>query len=167
MELKVKKTIVDELGYLAKLENDSFEVNAKYFENGVIPPLPEEDEEKYSFKALSEQKDTETLTIFYKNEIVGGVIVKDIEPKAKEVLLFFIAPEMQGKNIGQKALNIVEKMYPKIETWRLVTPTQVLRNAVFYINKCGYSIVKVDEWDKEKECGMFVFEKKCGGNEND
>ena len=44
---------------------------------------------------MSEQKDTETLTIFYKNEIVGGVIVKDIEPKAKEVLLFFIAPEMQ------------------------------------------------------------------------
>ena len=167
MELKVKKTIVEELGYLVKLESDSFEVNAKYFENGVIPPFPEEDEEKYSFKALSEQKDTETLTIFYKNEIVGGVIVKDIEPKAKEVLLFFIAPEMQGKNIGQKALNIVEKMYPKIETWRLVTPTQVLRNAVFYINKCGYSIVKVDEWDKEKECGMFVFEKKCEGNKND
>lgn len=99
MELKVKKTIAEELGYLAKLESDSFEVNAKYFENGVIPPFPEEDEEKYFFKALSEQKDTETLTIFYKNEIVGGVIVKDIGHKAKEVLLFFIAPEMQGKNI--------------------------------------------------------------------
>ena len=95
MELKVKKTIAEELRYLEKLENDSFEVNAKYFENGVIPPLPEEDEEKYSFKVLSKQKDTETFTIYYKNEIVGGVIVKDIEPKTKEVLLFFIAPEMQ------------------------------------------------------------------------
>ena len=41
MELKVKKTIAEELRYLEKLENDSFEVNAKYFENGVIPPLPE------------------------------------------------------------------------------------------------------------------------------
>ena len=46
------------------IENTSFEVNAKYFENGVLPPLPEEDEEKYSFKALCEQSDTETLTIF-------------------------------------------------------------------------------------------------------
>ena len=97
MELKVRKTIAEELDYLEKLENDSFEVNAKYFENGVIPSLSEEDDEKYSFKALSKKKDTEILTIFYKNEIVGGVIVKDIEPKTKEVLLFFIAPEMQGK----------------------------------------------------------------------
>jgi|GEM_PF-3369055 len=38
MELEVKKMLAEELGYLTKLENDSFEVNAKYFENGVIPP---------------------------------------------------------------------------------------------------------------------------------
>ena len=95
------------------------------------------------------------------------MIVKDIEAKTKEILLFFIAPKMQGKNLGQKALDMVENMYPEIRIWRLVTPTQVLRNSVFYINKCGYSIVRVDERNKEKECGMFVFEKKCGGNEND
>ena len=95
------------------------------------------------------------------------MIVKDIEPKTKEVLLFFIAPKMQGKNLGQRALKMVENMYPETRIWRLGTPTQVLRNSVFYINKCGYSIVRVDEWDKEKECGMFVFEKKYEGNEND
>ena len=61
---------------------------------------------------------------------------------------------------------MIEENYPEVKTWRLVTPTQVLRNAVFYINKCGYSIVRVDDWDKEKECGMFVFEKKCGGDRN-
>ena len=167
MELKVKKTQKEEVDYLAEIENTSFEVNAKYFEKGVLPPLPHEDVDKYSFKVLCEQSDTETLTIFYEDEIIGGVIVKDIEPKTKEVLLFFIAPKMQGKNWGQKALKMVENMYPETRIWRLVTPTQVLRNSVFYINKCGYSIVRVDEWDKEKECGMFVFEKKCEGNEND
>ena len=60
------------MDYLEKLENTSFEVNVKYFENGVLPPLPEDDEEKYSFKALCEQSDTETLTIFYEDEIIGG-----------------------------------------------------------------------------------------------
>ena len=39
-----------------------------------------------------------------------------------------------------------------------LTERQVLRNSVFYINKCGYSIVRVNEWDKDEECGMFVFE---------
>lgn len=167
MILELKKMHKEEMDYLEKLEKTSFEVNAKYFENGVIPPLPEEDAEKYSFKVLCEQSDTETLTIFYEDEIIGSVIVKDIEPKVKEILLFFIIPKMQGKNLGKKALKMVEEMYPETRIWRLVTPTQVLRNSVFYVNKCGYSIVRVDEWDKDKECGMFVFEKKREGNEND
>lgn len=167
MILELKKMKKEEMDYLEKLEKTSFEVNAKYFENGVLPPLPEEDEDTYSFKGLCGQSDTETLTIFYEDEIVGSVIVKDIEPKAKEILLFFIIPKMQGKNLGQKALKMVEEMYPETRIWRLVTPTQVLRNSVFYVNKCGYSIVRVDEWDKDKECGMFVFEKKREGNEND
>ena len=120
MVLKLKKTQKEEMEYLAKLENTSFEVNAKYFENGVLPPLPEDDEEKYSFKALCEQNDTEALTIFYKGEIVGSVIVKDIAPETKEILLFFITPKMQGKNLGQNTLKMVEKLYPETRTWRLV-----------------------------------------------
>ena len=116
---------------------------------------------------MCEQSDTETLTIFYDGEIVGSVIIKEIEPETKEILLFFIAPKMQGKNLGQNALKMVEELYPETRIWRLATPTQVLRNSVFYINKCGYSIVRVNEWDKDKESGMFVFEKKCEGNKND
>ena len=87
MLIELKKTQKKELDYLAEIEKTSFEVNAKYFEKGVLPPLPDEDMDKYSFKVLCEQSDTETLTIFCENEIIGGVIVKDIEPKTKEVLL--------------------------------------------------------------------------------
>ena len=97
----------------------------------------------------------------------GGAVVKDILTDKKEIVLFFISPQIQGKGYGQRALKMIEDSYPEVKIWRLVTPTQVLRNAVFYITKCGYSIVGVNEWDKEKECGMFVFEKKCGGNRND
>ena len=71
-----------------------------------------------------------------------------------------MSPKCQGKGLGQKALKMVEDTFPETKIWRLVTPTQVLRNAVFYVNKCGYSIVQVDEYDKNKECGMFVFEKR-------
>ena len=91
----------------------------------------------------------------------------DISTDKKEVALFFISSQIQGKGYGQKALRMIEESYPEVTTWRLVTPTQVIRNAVFYINKCGYSIVSVVDWDKENECGMFVFEKKCGRDRND
>lgn len=160
MEIELKKTVKEEIGYITELEKISFEVNAQYFENGILPPLLEEEKDTYSLKALYEQNDTETLTIYYEDEIIGCVIVKDFEYQKKEVLLFFISPKMQGKNFGQRALKVLEEMYPETRTWRLVTPTQVLRNTVFYVNKCGYSIVKVEDYNKEKNCGMFVFEKQ-------
>lgn len=61
--LELRKTKNEEIDHLEKLQNTSFEVNAKYFENGVLPPLLEEEDEKYSFRALCEQNDTETLTV--------------------------------------------------------------------------------------------------------
>ena len=54
---------------------------------------------------------------------------------------------------------MVEATFPDTKVWRLVTPTQVLRNSVFYVNKCGYKIVRVEDFDKRTEHGMFVFEK--------
>lgn len=41
---------------------------------------------------------------------------------------------------------------------------EVLRNTVFYVNKCGYHVVWVD-YDKRRNEGMFIFEKRiCRGD---
>lgn len=167
MGIEIRPSKKEELQQLERMEEVSFNVNGKYFKNGVLPPLPKEDKDAYSFKALWEKVDTETWTILIEEEIAGGAVVKDISTDKKEVALFFISSQIQGKGYGQKALRMIEASYPEVTTWRLVTPTQVIRNAVFYINKCGYSIVSVVDWDKENECGMFVFEKKCGRDRND
>lgn len=160
MELKLKKTLREEISDLIELEELSFEVNAKYFENGILPPFTKEEKEQYSLYTLYNQNDTELLSIYYGDEIIGCVIIKDITRFKKEILLFFISSKYQGKNLGQRVLKKTEERYPDIRTWRLVTPTQVLRNSVFYINKCGFSIVKVEDYDKEKDFGTFVFEKE-------
>ena len=55
---------------------------------------------------------------------------------------------------------MVEDTFPGTKVWRLVTPTQVLCNSVFYVNKCGYKIVRVEDFDKRTEHGVFVFEKR-------
>lgn len=159
MSITIRPAKAVEFEQLEQMEEASFHVNSKYFENGVLPPLPEEDKEAYSFKALCEAQDTEIWTILIEDELAGGAVVKDISIDKKEVVLFFMSPQVQGNGYGQTALKMIEDSYPDVKTWRLVTPTQVIRNVVFYINKCGYSIVSVEGWDKEKECGMFVFEK--------
>lgn len=66
--------------------------------------------------------------------------------------------------MGQNALKMIEDAYPETEIWQLVTPTEVLRNAVFYVNKCGYRIIKIDAYDRSAEHGVFLFEKRKGGS---
>ena len=164
MALTVKKTKREELTQLAQLEANAFAVNRRYFENGALPPISEEERSAYSLKALFEEKSIMLLSVYLEDEIVGGAAVKDISHNKKEIILFFIASKHQGKHLGQNALKMIEDAYPETEIWQLVTPTEVLRNAVFYVNKCGYRIIKIDAYDRSAEHGVFLFEKRKGGS---
>ena len=164
MKIEIRPSKAEDFSKLEHIEKASFDVNTKYFKDGRLPPLPEEDKDAYSFAALCKAADTEIWTVLIEEEISGSAVIKNISTDKKEIVLFFISPQLQGKGYGQKALKMIEESYPEVKTWKLLTPTQVLRNAVFYINKCGYSIVRVDDWNKENKCGMFVFEKKCKGD---
>ena len=57
---------------------------------------------------------------------------------------------------------MVEEYFPNAKVFRLITPTQVVRNSVFYINKCGYKIVKVIDFNKEENTADYLFEKIVG-----
>lgn len=91
MALTVKKTKREELARLAQLEENAFAVNRRYFENGVLPPISEEERSAYSLKALFEEKSIMLLSVYLEDEIVGGAAVKDISHNKKEIILFFIA----------------------------------------------------------------------------
>lgn len=159
MEISVKQAQEKDLDLLTKMETEAFDVQARYFENGVLPPLPEEEKEQNSLTALFCQKGVSVLSVYADDTVVGCAAVKTVDITNKEILLFFISPEYQGKGLGRTALKMVEATFPDTKVWRLVTPTQVLRNSVFYVNKCGYKIVRVEDFDKRTEHGMFVFEK--------
>ena len=119
----------------------------------------EEEKEKNELTALFREKDITMLSVRAENSIVGCAVVKATNSVSGEILLFFISPEYQGNGVGRTALQMVEDTFPDTKVWRLVTPTQVLRNSVFYVNKCGYKIIRIEEFDKKTEHGTFVFEK--------
>lgn len=160
MKITLQKSREEELSLLTKMEADAFSVQAKYFENGILPPFSEEQKEKNALTTLFKEKDIIILTIYLEEDIIGCVVVRKIDNVRKEILLFFILPKYQGKGFGRQVLKMMEDTFPETQIWRLETPTQVLRNSVFYVNKCGYKIVRVAEFDKQKEQGMFVFEKR-------
>lgn len=155
---RIKETVKEELPRLFELEDTAFQVNDKYFKNQQFPTLPEDQLDKYSLKGLFGNEGNTTLSIYHDGELVGCVVVTQIDCITNEIALFFLSVECQGKGIGQKAMREVENYFPNTKIWRLITPTEIVRNAVFYVNKCGYHIIRVD-YEKEREQGMFIFEK--------
>ena len=91
MSIEIRLSKKEEFQQLEQIEEVSFNVNGRYFENGMIPPLPEEDKDIYSLKALCEAEDTEIWTILIAEEMAGGAVVKDISTDKKEIVMFFIS----------------------------------------------------------------------------
>ena len=87
-------------------------------------------------------------------------IIKDMGKGVREIGIFFLIVEYQSKGIGKTALDMVEAYFPDTEIFHLITPSQAIRNTVFYINKCGYHIVKVMEFNPTSNTADYVFEKK-------
>lgn len=131
MNILLKQTQEEELSLLTKIEAEAFNVQAKYFENGILPPFSKEEKEKNALTTLFKKKNIIMLSIYVGDDIVGCVVVKNINDINKEILLFFISEKCQGNGLGRTALQMVENRFPNVKIWRLVTPTQVLRNAIF------------------------------------
>ena len=67
---------------------------------------------------------------------------------------------LEVQPLKKEALALVEAYFPDTKLFRLITPSNVVRNTVFYVNKCGYRIVKVVGFDREANTADYVFEKQ-------
>ena len=52
----LKQTREEELALLTEMETEAFNVQAKYFENGILPPFSEEETEQNSLTTLIKEK---------------------------------------------------------------------------------------------------------------
>jgi GNAT superfamily N-acetyltransferase len=107
-------------------------------------------------------------------EKVGGAVVK-VDGERGELELLFTSPNAHGRGIGYAAWCEIEKAYPQVKVWGLVTPYFEKRNIHFYVNRCGFHIVEFfnsyhpdpndpdssrGEKDDQLQDGMFRFEKR-------
>jgi len=105
--------------------------------------------------------------IYDGNELVGGAMIDLKGDHTGYLELFFIAGNIEGKGIGRKAWQAIEKAYPDIKIWETITPCFQKRNIYFYVNKCGFHIVEYhNKWNPIVENGealddeMFSFRKE-------
>ncbi|MFB3167402.1 GNAT family N-acetyltransferase [Neobacillus sp. 179-C4.2 HS] len=102
---------------------------------------------------------------FYKiladNKLVGAICVFWKEDVQFWISPMFILPYYQGKGIAQKAIILIEEMFPQATSWELATILEEERNCYLY-EKMGYNQTGVS---KELNANAtLIFYKKVGKN---
>ncbi len=104
------------------------------------------------------ERSEETPLVFYQDDtMVGGAVVTLNDDDNNILSLLFIDSQYLDRGLGYRAWMEIEKRYPKTRTWTTVTPPCLMRNIYFYVNKCGFHIIRVD--DHKSDESMFVFQK--------
>jgi GNAT superfamily N-acetyltransferase len=70
----------------------------------------------------------------------------------------FIDPDFQDKGVGMIVWRFIENKFPATVKWCTQTPARSRRNHNFYVNKCGFKIVKIENPQKYNG-GQFIMEK--------
>lgn len=105
--------------------------------------------------------DASTAYKISKDAKVIGAIILWINADTNQNFLgnVFIDPIVENKGIGKMVWDFVENEYPNTAVWKTETPIFSRRNHNFYINKCGFHVVKIEN-PKDIEDGSFILEKK-------
>ncbi len=171
--------------WLERLEDDDREQfvldNQEAFNYGALEEFGrrdehfEEDGQIISRETIERCIDEgEAWRIILDGKKVGGLVLK-IEGEKGELELLFVSPRIHSKGVGYAAWCEVERMFPEVKVWGLVTPYFETRNIHFYVNRCGFHIVEFfnshhpdpndpddahGEADGQPSEGMFRFEKR-------
>lgn len=108
-----------------------------------------------------EDKSSTPYKILKNGKVIGSVMVW-INDETKENFLgsIFIDPSDENKGVGKTVWEFIEHEYPDTKIWRTETPIFSHRNHHFYVNKCGFHIVKiVNPREIDNGEGSFEMEK--------
>lgn len=101
-----------------------------------------------------------TAYAVFKSDVPIGVVIVWINDNHENFLgNIFVDPDFQDKGIGLSIWRFIEQQYPDTRVWRTETPGFSKRNHNFYVNKCGFKIVKIEHpGDKYEE--SYIMEKE-------
>jgi hypothetical protein len=103
-------------------------------------------------------KKSQSYKVFKDSKPIGLFIVWINDNNENFLGNIFIDPELQDRGLGTIVWKFIESEYPGTTIWRTETPGFSKRNHHFYINKCGFKIVRIDNpGNKYKE--SYLLEK--------
>jgi len=103
-------------------------------------------------------EDVRAFKILNDATVIGGVAVFVYESGENFLGNVFIDPEWQDKGIGMTVWRFIEQKFPETKIWKTETPGYSKRNHHFYVNKCGFKIVRLEN-PKDKHGEVYKMEK--------
>lgn len=100
----------------------------------------------------------EAYKISKEGTLIGGINVFINESNDNFLGNMFVDPLCQDKGLGTIIWKFIEQKYPNTKKWKTETPGFSKRNHNFYVNKCGFKIVRIDN-PKEKYEESYILEK--------
>lgn len=102
---------------------------------------------------------TQAYKISKGGQPIGAAIVWISDSNVNFLGNLFIDSSTQDKGLGLTIWRFIESKYPNTVKWRTETPGFSKRNHHFYVNKCGFKIVRIDN-PKDKYNESYIMEKE-------
>jgi len=90
--------------------------------------------------------------------LIGGVVLWINENGENNLGNIFLDPEVQDRGLGTAVWKLIEETWPETRVWRTETPGFSKRNHNFYVNKCGFHVVRIEKPGDPRE-ESYILEK--------
>ncbi|MCL1821166.1 MAG: GNAT family N-acetyltransferase [Oscillospiraceae bacterium] len=128
MDISVKKAVIEDAERLTEIQKQAFERLYRIYRDEGSPYLRGSDEIKYQI----ENGTRDIYKIFADNMLCGGIAVRNKGDGEYYLNRIYILPQLQGKSVGRKAIELCEKNYPDAKRWTVDFPADQLANKKCY-----------------------------------
>lgn len=157
MEIKFKQMYEKDIESLVPIMKAAFDYDTKIHLGREEGGPPGYDDGTFLRKWALDKSAT-SYCIYWEEVLIGGTILWINEDNNNYLGTIFIDINYENKGIGTKVWHEIEGMYPNTKVWNTETPIFSYRNHNFYVNKCGFHIVKIEN-PMDLEEGSYILKK--------
>lgn len=100
----------------------------------------------------------DAFKILKDGKLIGGINVFINKNNENFLGNIFLDPQYQDRGFGTIIWEYIELKYPKTKKWITDTPGFSKRNHNFYVNKCGFKVVRIEN-PRDKYEESYCLEK--------
>lgn len=147
-----------DISILTPITKRAFDDDARLFSNKTKDGPAGYDDGSFLEKYILDNR-FHAYRINLNHKAIGAVIVSiDKEKNNGHLDCLFIDNTLINHGYGYITWCFIENNYPQIRIWETETPAVSYRNHCFYINKCGFHVVRV-EGNHDRYQARFILQK--------